>query len=381
MPFSKMNFEFSGFLRRLTQDLELAAASGVVDLRRGWRSYVADLTRPRHVLVIGGAGYIGCVLVDCLLERGYQVRVLDNFLYDHFPAAQGIIGRPGSSVFNGDFRDRRTLDKALDRITDVVLLASVVGDPISRQYPELASAINLRASQELFESLKGRGLDRFVFTSTCSNYGLRRSDEAATEDSQLNPLSIYAETKVAFERHILSELAHVDFSPAILRLATAFGFSPRMRFDLTVNEFCFTAALGKQLSVYDKNTWRPYCHVRDICSAIICVIEAPGELISGQVFNVGSDENNYTKAGIVEEILRYANSEVVFVEGGGDARNYKVSFEKIRDHLGFTCRFSVQAFIPELIQAVRAGLFPRLDGMHSQYGNHRIRAGIAASCS
>jgi nucleoside-diphosphate-sugar epimerase len=330
----------------------------------------------RHVLVIGGAGYVGCVLADALLMLGYRVRVMDNFLYDHFHVAEGLIARPRTSLMVGDLRDGHALDQALDGITDVVLLASLVGDPISRKYPDLTWAVNLRGSTALFDALAGRGLRRFIFTSTCSNYGLWESDEPATETAPLTPLSIYAETKVAFEHAMLERRESIDFHPVILRLSTVFGLSPRMRFDLTVNEFARVIASGAKLDVYDKDTWRPYCHVRDVCQAIVSVLEAPNDVVSGQIFNVGSDDNNLTKQQIVEEVLRHVPGEVRYVEGGGDRRNYRVSFSKIQDTLGFHCRFGLSAVVPQIIQAIRCGLYRGDANGADRYGNYVIRPGV-----
>ena len=332
--------------------------------------------RGRHVLVIGGAGYVGCVLSDALLTRGYRVRVMDNFLYDHFHVAEGLIARPGTSLLVGDLRDAHALDQALDGITDVVLLASLVGDPISRKYPELARAVNLQGSKALLDVLYGRGLRRFVFTSTCSNYGLWEGEEPATESAPLTPLSVYAETKVAFEQAVLARRGTIDFHPVILRLATVFGLSPRMRFDLTVNEFTRAIASGVKLDVYDKDTWRPYCHVRDICQAIISVLQAPDEVVSGEIFNVGSDDNNLTKEQIVEEVLRHVAGEVRFVDGGGDRRNYRVSFTKIRDTLGFRARFGLPAVVPQMVRAIRCGLYRDDLGAPDRYGNYTVRPGV-----
>jgi nucleoside-diphosphate-sugar epimerase len=337
------------------------------------------MARLDHVLVIGGAGYIGTVLADALLAQGYQVRVLDNFLYGHVLSAQSIIGRPHASLLVGDFRDRQVLELALDGITDVVLLASLVGDPISRKYPDLTWAVNVAGGIALLDNLSGRGLNRVVFTSTCSNYGLRATEEPATEDSELQPLSPYAETKVALERFILERRRSFDFNPVILRLATAFGLSPRMRFDLTVNEFTYIAAKGAKLSVYDKETWRPYCHVRDIAAAVIACLQQPESMVEGEVFNVGSDENNFTKQGIVEEILRYIDANVSFVDGGSDVRNYRVSFGKIQDRLSFHCQYSVQSFVPELIEAVRDGLFAHVVTLRDYYGNYRVGRDIVGA--
>jgi nucleoside-diphosphate-sugar epimerase len=330
----------------------------------------------RHVLVIGGAGYIGCVLAGALLTRGYRVRVLDNFLYDHFHVAEGLIARPRTSLLVGDLRDPRALEEALDGITDVVLLASLVGDPISRKYPDLARSVNLGGSIALLDALAGRGLRRFVFTSTCSNYGLWEGEEPATESAPLTPLSIYAETKVAFEQELLERRGSLDFHPVILRLSTAFGLSPRMRFDLTVNEFARAIALGAKLDVYDKDTWRPYCHVSDVSQAIVSVLRVPDEMVSGEIFNVGSDDNNLTKGQIVDEVLRHVAGEVRYVDGGGDRRDYRVSFAKIRDRLDFHCRFGLPAVVPQIVRAIRCGLYRSDAGGADRYGNYAVRPGV-----
>jgi nucleoside-diphosphate-sugar epimerase len=189
-------------------------------------------------------------------------------------------------------------------------------------------------------------------------------------------LSIYAETKVAFEHAMLERRESIDFHPVILRLSTVFGLSPRMRFDLTVNEFARVIASGAKLDVYDKDTWRPYCHVRDVCQAIVSVLEAPNDVVSGQIFNVGSDDNNLTKQQIVEEVLRHVPGEVRYVEGGGDRRNYRVSFSKIQDTLGFHCRFGLSAVVPQIIQAIRCGLYRGDANGADRYGNYVIRPGV-----
>jgi nucleoside-diphosphate-sugar epimerase len=335
--------------------------------------------RARQVLVVGGAGYVGAVMVRELLKQGYGVRVLDNFLYANSLSMEGLFDEPGFSFVFGDMRDQAVLDRALDGVTDVVLLASLVGDPISKKYPELTRSVNGGGSEALFEAMKGRGIHKFVFTSTCSNYGMRTSDDPATEEAELKPLSIYAETKVAFEKYILTHADKADFIPTILRISTAFGLSPRMRFDLTVNEFTAALARGEALDVYDKDTWRPYCHVRDIAGAVIRVLEADETKVRGEVFNVGSDENNYTKAMIIEEILKHIDGKVNFVEHGSDPRNYRVSFRKIREVLDFVPQHSVAGFVPELIGAVHAGFYQRQNAIQGYYGNYEVRPEVAAA--
>ena len=257
------------------------------------------------MLVVGGAGYVGNALVRRLLGAGYRVRVLDGLLFDHGTALAGLLDDEAFSFQRGDLRDEGDLDRALEGITDVVLLAALVGDPICKKYPDLARGVNDEGSKQMFDRLLGSGIDRFVFTSTCSNYGLRESEEPATEESDLAPLSLYAETKVEFEQFVLSREADWDLCPTLLRIATAYGLSQRMRFDLTISEFTRTLAIGEELVVYDADTWRPYCHVADISRAIITVLEAPAEPSRGEVFNVGHSDENYTKRMVVDAVQEH----------------------------------------------------------------------------
>src|SRR4051794_23645821 len=313
----------------------------------------------RHVLVLGGAGYVGNVMVRRMLAAGFQVRVLDRLLFNHGAAIAALVEQPGFSFRHGDIGDAGALDAALDGITDVVLLAGLVGDPVCKKYPELAHEINEVAAQSAFDALSGRGIDRFVFTSTCSNYGLRESDEPATEESELAPLSLYAEAKVAFEKHALAQAGETDFCTTILRIATAYGISPRMRFDLTISEFTRTLAAGEELVVYDADTWRPYCHVSDISEAVVTVLESPRDAVEGEVFNVGHSDENYTKRMVVDAVQEHLGGQgkVRFTEGGVDARNYRVSFDKIAKQLGFEPRMRIPVSVGNLVEAVQAGAF------------------------
>jgi nucleoside-diphosphate-sugar epimerase len=328
----------------------------------------------RHVLVIGGAGYIGNTMVRMMLGSGYRVRVLDDLLYDHGSAIAGVFEDPGFSFVRGDLRDAGTVDSALEGVTDVVLLAAMVGDPVSKRYPELTREVNVDGAKAVFEALDGRGIERFAFTSTCSNYGLRESAEPATEESELSPVSLYAETKVEFEKFILGNAAGVDFCPTVLRISTAYGISQRMRFDLTISEFTRTATIGDELLVYDADTWRPYCHVRDISSAVMTVFEADEEAVKGEVFNVGHSDENYTKRMIVDAVQEALDGEgkVSFHEGGVDPRNYRVSFDKIREQIGFEPAHRIPVAIGNLVAAIRAGAFDDVPLRPTFYASHTI---------
>lgn len=327
----------------------------------------------RHVLVVGGAGYIGNVLIRRLLQLGYFVRCLDCLLYPTGSTIAPLLDEPSFSFVKGDIRSKADVERSLEGITDVVVLAALVGDPISKKYPELTREINFAATRDLFFNLNGRGIRKLVFTSTCSNYGLSKHNEIVSESSPLNPKSIYAETKVAIEQLILDNLGRADFHPTILRLATAFGLSPRMRFDLTISEFSRELALDKELSVFDQKTWRPYCHVLDISEAIVYVLEAEDRKVSGQVFNVGGNENNFTKEMVINEILKtLPSARVVYRDGGTDARDYRVSFDKFDRILGFRPSKTVADAIQTVIGCVRSNLYPDVESRRAFYGNYVI---------
>jgi nucleoside-diphosphate-sugar epimerase len=326
----------------------------------------------RSILVVGGAGYVGTVLTARLLEAGARVRILDQLIYDNGFAVQHLLDRDGCSFVRGDLCDEATLKAAAAGMTDVVLLASLVGDPICKKYPELAVKVNQGGAQRIIDSLDALGIGRFVFTSTCSNYGIHDSASLATESSALNPQSLYAQTKIEVEQHLLERSKSSDACGTVLRISTAYGLSPRMRFDLTVSQFAWELASGAPLLVYDADTWRPYCHVRDISKAIMTVLTAPDTSVRAQVFNVGDTGQQFTKRMIVEEVQKHVpGTQVEYRSGDTDPRNYRVSFEKIRDKLGFTCDMTVQSYLPRLVSAVQGGVFPAVRG-DNRFGNYSV---------
>ena len=327
----------------------------------------------KHILVIGGAGYIGSILVKKLLKKGYKVRILDRLIYDNGSSISDLSEEKKFSFIYGDFGEEHILNNSLEEITDVVHLAALVGDPICKKYPELANKTNFDSPKKLIQHLKNKNINRFIFTSTCSNYGLRSDDTPADEKSELNPQSLYAETKVKFEKYILDNLNILDFSPVILRLATAFGISGRMRFDLSISEFTRELTIGRELVIFDENTWRPYCHISDISDAIIKMIEAPNEKIKGEVFNVGSNEENYTKKMIVELIQKYIEGSVIkYKKGGFDPRNYRVSFNKIKSVMHFNTHYKAEDSIKKVINAINNHMFDDVEIRKNFYGNYKI---------
>jgi nucleoside-diphosphate-sugar epimerase len=316
----------------------------------------------KHILVTGGAGYVGSVTCEALLGAGYRVRVLDSLMYGGKPLL-GLV-RPGFSFVNGDVREAEVVDRALEDIDAVVHLAAIVGDTACSRQPKLAKEINHSAAIQLFRLASNRGVKQIVFASTCSNYGkMNDSNFYVDEDSVLAPVSLYAETKVIVEKELLS--ASKDGNPAVtvLRFATVFGLSPRMRFDLTVNEFTMELMTKRSLVVYGEEFWRPYVHVRDVARAIALVINSPSEKVAGKVFNVGDTTQNYQKKSVVELIRTQIPGDLKTqsVHKEEDPRDYRVSFERIHRVLGFDITMTVEDGIREVVNAISQGMFCKFD--------------------
>jgi len=307
------------------------------------------------MLVTGGAGYVGSVVVDELLSRGHRVRVLDSLIHGAVPSLLHAWSDRQFEFVQGDIRDRAVVRAALRDVSAIVHLAAIVGDPACARQPTLAKEVNLEGTRMLLQEAEATGVGRFVFASTCSNYGRRDNGALATEEVELAPVSLYAETKVAAE---LDLLARSD-GPATccLRFATVYGASPRMRFDLTVNEFTRDVGLGTDLVVFGEQFWRPYTHVRDAAQAVVLALESPLETIAGNVFNVGDTQENYRKRDIVELLKqRVPSASIDFVHKDEDPRDYRVSFEKINAQLGFRADRSVSDGIDEVMALVRSGI-------------------------
>ena len=307
-----------------------------------------------NVLVTGGAGYLGCCLVRLLLESGHHVRVLDSLLHGGEPLL-GFWHKPQFEFVFGDIRDLPTLRASLDQIDSVVHLAAIVGDPACARDPIHAREVNLDASLALLQECCKRQIEKFVFASTCSNYGrMPGAEEYVDEQSPLSPLSVYAETKVAFEEALLT--GNDNSRPAVtsLRLATLYGVSPRMRFDLTVNEFTFDMLCKGHLVVFGEQFWRPYIHVRDAARAFCEILQAPASQ-EPEVYNVGATDQNFRKSDLIEFIRPYApNATIDVVRKAGDLRDYRVCFDKIAKRLGFRPAYSVQQGIAEVAKLVRS---------------------------
>ena len=302
------------------------------------------------VLLIGGAGYIGTVVTKHLIKKNFDVTCLDNLIYNNLYSLSEFEKDKKFNFVLGDLRNEALTNKLLNECDAVVILAGLVGDPITKKYPEISEKINNEGIKKLISSCKNKKIEKLIFVSTCSNYGLSETDLPLNEEAELKPISLYAKHKVEVEKYILSLKNNQDFSPTILRFSTAFGLSPRMRFDLTINQFTKSIFCKEALEVFDSNTWRPYCHVKDFGIALEKVLEADKKITDFQVFNVGGDNNNFTKKQIVEQIFKFIPGEKVsFTEKKRDPRNYKVNFSKINKILNFKIKYNVNDGIKEMI--------------------------------
>lgn len=316
----------------------------------------------RKVLVTGGAGYIGSVLVRILLDSGYSVVALDSLRYGGESIAE-LLNNEHFEFINGDVRNTKTVEQLMPGIFAVVHLAAIVGDPACAKEPELAVETNLLALKHLYERANALGVDKLVFASTCSNYGkMSDPDKLVNETSQLAPVSLYAKTKVEAEEFLLSQDRNNVCKPTCLRFSTVYGISPRMRFDLTVNEFAKELALGRELIIFGEQFWRPYCHVVDIARSILAVIDSGHDKVSFDVYNVGDTNENYQKQMLVEEIQKQIpDVHVKFVERAEDPRDYRVSFEKIKSALDFQITKTVPDGIRQIKELIDKGLITNPD--------------------
>jgi len=291
-----------------------------------------------RVLVTGADGYIGAMLTPLLLERGHRAVGLDAGFYRDGWLYED--GRKRPQTVTKDIRDIAAADLA--GFDAIVHLAELSNDPLAQHDPRLTYAINHRGSVELAASAKKARVRRFVYTSSCSVYGAAADGGYRTEESAPNPQTAYADCKVLVERDVMP-LAGDGFAPVFLRNATAYGPSPRMRFDIVLNDLCGHAWTAGEVKVLSDGTpWRPLVHVEDICQAIVAALEAPEEAVAGQIFNVGDDAQNYTVRQIAEIVAAvFAGSRLSFGPPSADNRSYRVAFAKIGARLpGFRCRYT-----------------------------------------
>ena len=327
--------------------------------------------KPTHkrILLIGGAGYIGSALVPKLLARGHRVRLLDRLFYGLDPI-RDVVKHPNLEIRQADFRNVETLVQCMRGVDAVIHLGAIVGDPACALDSDLTIEVNLIATRTIAEVAKGYGIRRFIFASTCSVYGASAENELLTEESALNPVSLYAVTKLASEK-VIMEMASDTFSPTCLRFSTIYGLSGRSRFDLVVNLLSAKALVESAITVQGGDQWRPFLHVDDAALSLLHTLEAPLPKVHQQVFNVGSDEQNHTIQQIGEMIQeKVPAAALVNLGQGGDRRDYRADFRKIREELGFLPLWTISAGIDQVLQSIRSGEVT--DYRDAKYSNVKV---------
>ncbi|GAB3145639.1 NAD-dependent epimerase/dehydratase family protein [Microbispora hainanensis] len=304
-----------------------------------------------RLLLTGHQGYLGTVMAPVLARAGHEVAGLDSGLF-----ADCVLGPPPADpeTYAVDLRDVRP--EHLEGFDAVVHLAALSNDPLGSLAPELTYDINHYASSRLARLARDAGVRRFLYASTCSVYGASGGDDLLDEDAPLRPVTPYAESKVRVEDD-LTELADDDFTPVFMRNATAFGFSPRLRADIVLNNLVGHACLSGEVRVLSDGTpWRPLVHARDIAEAFAAALAAPREAVHAKAFNVGTERNNLTVAEIAAEVVEAVPGArlVITGEAGADPRSYRVDFSRIRAALpGYEARWSVKDGAVELVDAYR----------------------------
>lgn len=294
-----------------------------------------------NILVTGGAGYVGTSLIPQLLDKGYKIRVFDNLMFGGDQLLP-FFRNPHFEFQNGNIRNPEDVKKATEGIDVIIHLAAIVGYPACRKDPELAESVNVGGTKNVISATSKNQL--ILYASTGSNYGA--VEEVCTEETPLNPLSLYGQTKTVAEKMLLEERKAIGY-----RFATAFGVSPRLRLDLLINDFSYKAVTEQYLVVYEKHFMRTFIHVHDMGRAFLFGIENPDKM-SGQIYNVGSEEMNYSKEDVCELIKKHTNVYVHYADVGEDMdkRNYIVSYDKI-NKLGYETSITIDEGIDELVKA------------------------------
>jgi nucleoside-diphosphate-sugar epimerase len=327
----------------------------------------------RHVLITGGAGYIGSLLTSELLRANYRVTVLDSLLFGG-ESLVPFLYHPNFNFVKADVTEPRAIRDSVRGEWPIpqaiVHLAAIVGFPACQAVgPQVAWRYNVEATKMVFEQAADLGVGRCVFASAYSNYGLSPDGKPVTEESPLTPQSLYAETKIAAEEYLLGQ-KDAPTAPLLFRFATLYGISPRTRFDLIVNQFVLDAFTKRELIIYQRGYSRSFVHVLDAVRGIILGLEALEEKVRGQAFNLGTPDGNYTKDEIVGLVLKRMPETVVEYKDltfGGDMRDITVSFEKIRRELGFETTLTVDDGVREVLQALKSGLIR--DPLDERYRN------------
>ncbi|HVP39275.1 MAG TPA: SDR family oxidoreductase [Candidatus Saccharimonadales bacterium] len=319
------------------------------------------------IMVTGGAGFIGSHCVRMLLEKGYSVRVLDSLLFGDQALRPLLDAGQDLELLQGDIRHVEDVVAATKGCHGVIHLAGIVGDPACELDPEATHTINFEATKIMVEVAKYANVRRFVFASTCSVYGAAE-DMVLNEGSVVTPVSLYAETNLRSEQVILRSFEGTRTVPVIVRFATVYGVSRRMRFDLVVNIMSAKAHYDRKVRVFGGDQWRPNVHVQDAARGLVACLEAPEDRARGEVFNIGSNDQNYKIRELGEIVARTLPGVAIeMVKDSPDKRSYHVSFDKARYVLGYEVHHTVAQGVLEVAELLQSGSIP--DYLDNRYYN------------
>ena len=315
----------------------------------------------KTILITGGAGYVGSKLVDYSLKKKLRVICLDNLVYGD-KSIKTFTKNKNFQLFRNDIRDEKILKKIFkNKIDYVVNLASIVGDKQCKTISKSAYDINYNGNKILCEYSIKYGVKKYIFASTCSNYGISDPKIFATEESKLFPVSLYAEAKIDAE-NFLEKYLDSEMEIVSLRFATAFGASFRTRFDLTLNSFTYEALKFNKIELFAKDSWRPFIHVNDMCLIILKVLENSKFKIKNDIFNAGFTKENFTKIQLVKKILKQLKkTQITFNHSIDDRRNYKVSFKKLENKFKPKVNFNVDYGIKEIKTMLQENIITEAD--------------------
>lgn len=300
------------------------------------------------ILIVGGAGFIGTVLASRLLKKNYRVTILDKLIYDHKVIQKNFKNKKNLNFVLGDICDLNTQIKIIKEIDIVVYLAEIVGDPACSANPEDALKTNYLSVLSFANLCSHLAIEKFIYTSSCSVYGLDKNNKLLNEKSNLNPVSHYARIKIMSEKALLSS-ANNNFKPTILRLGTVFGPSRRMRFDLVINTMSKFAYFDNKIDIHGGNQWRPNIHVEDVADGIISIIKTKKENIGNQIFNLSNDKLNLQIIEIAKKVKSiFKNAKLNIIKTSTDPRNYKVTSKKIKNKVGFVAKKSIEVGLKEI---------------------------------
>lgn len=327
-----------------------------------------------HTLIIGGAGYIGTVVNYFFQQQKKYTVSYDNFIYKQIHVkkikkSSFTQNKLGSIKKISDYIKNNRAN-----IESIVILAALVGEPITKKYPKLSKLINVNYTKNIIKCALSNKIKKLVFISTCSNYGILKKNQIANEKTKLNPQSIYSRNKVEIEEYLKKFKSNKFTEITILRFATAFGISNRMRFDLTLNEFTRSSYLYKKLEIYDYDTWRPYCHVLDFAQIIYLVLFKKIKRKNFEIYNAGNSKNNFTKLMIAKLIKKYIRDVQIILQGSSnDPRDYIVNFDKFKNAYNYKPKLTVEYGIREILNELKKSNFINENMYKDRLGNYKIK--------